>query len=54
MKSKRTHKPTEWKKEETRPCPTGKCKHRHIRATGPCTEIGCGCHGSYGKKEKRS
>lgn len=50
---KPAHKPTEWKKGETRPCPTGKCKHRHVQKTGPCCEIGCGCHGSYGKKGGR-
>lgn len=42
--------PTKWPKEHVRPCPSGKCKHLHVRKTGPCTEIGCGCHGSYGKK----
>lgn len=52
-KNKQQHTPTEWKKGETRPCPTGKCKHRHVVGTGPCVESGCGCHGSYGKKEKR-
>ena len=37
--------PTEWKKGETIPCPSGKCQHRHVRKTGPCTHSGCGCHG---------
>jgi hypothetical protein len=43
---------TEWNKKHIRPCPTGKCKHLHIRGTGPCTHAGCGCHGSYGTGSK--
>lgn len=52
-KTKKTHAPTVWPKEQTRPCPSGKCKHRHVKGTGPCTEIGCGCHGAYAKKGGR-
>lgn len=53
MKIKVKQQPaTEWKKGETRPCPTGKCKHHHVRGTGPCTQTGCGCHGAYGVSKK--
>lgn len=44
--AKREYPATEWKKGETRPCPSGRCKHRHVKDTGPCTEIGCACSGS--------
>lgn len=54
MKPKaKQNSPTHWPEKQTRPCPTGKCKHRHIKGTGPCTETGCGCHGSYGKRKER-
>ena len=49
-KPKHEHPPLKLPKDQTRQCPTGRCEHRHIKATGPCTEQGCGCHGSYGKK----
>jgi len=49
-KAKRIHPEIVWKKGETRPC-QGKCGHQHVAKTGPCTELGCGCHGSYGKKK---
>lgn len=39
-----------WKKGETRPCP-GKCGHVHVAKSGPCTKLGCGCHGAS-KKER--
>lgn len=45
--------PTKWEKGQTRPCPTNKCSHRHVKDTGPCVEIGCGCHGAYYKKGGR-
>lgn len=37
--------PVAWAKGQTRSCPTGKCKHSHVKDSGPCTEIGCACHG---------
>jgi len=46
----KTITPVKWLKGQTRPCPSGKCKHLHVAKSGPCTEIGCGCHG---KKEKK-
>lgn len=52
MKSKHKHQPVKWEKGQTRPCPTGKCSHRHLKGTGPCTETGCGCHGTYYKKKE--
>jgi len=51
-KSTTQYPPTVWKKSETQPCPSGKCKHLHIRKSGPCTEMGCGCHGRKSKKER--
>jgi hypothetical protein len=52
MKKSKQVSVTSWKKAEIRPCPTGKCKHQHIKGTGPCIELGCGCHGAYGRKKK--
>lgn len=31
-----------WPKAQTYPCP-GKCGHLHVKHTGPCTRLGCGC-----------
>ena len=47
MKTKTKTKIVEvaWKKGETRPCPSGRCSHRHVAKSGPCVEVGCGCHG---------
>lgn len=47
MKTTKKAVPVEWPKNQTRPCPSGKCKHRHVAKSGPCTEVGCGCHGKH-------
>jgi hypothetical protein len=52
-KTKTQYPPTVWSKALTRPCPSGKCSHRHIKNTGPCTEPGCACHGTKNKKGGR-
>lgn len=51
-KNKKQYPATSWKKEHTRPCPSGRCKHRHVRGSGPCCEVGCSCSGSSSKKER--